>query len=61
MYSEDFRERKRKRTEHYFKYVFKKKMVVCGACNGSGRYDHNNSPKCGCCNGTGKIKERNEY
>lgn len=25
----------------------------CTACSGSGRYDHNGSPKCGCCNGTG--------
>lgn len=27
---------------------------VCSACNGSGRYDHNGSPKCSSCNGTGK-------
>ena len=26
----------------------------CIACNGSGYYDHNGSPKCSSCNGTGK-------
>lgn len=26
---------------------------TCSACNGSGYYDHNGSPKCGCCNGKG--------
>ena len=25
----------------------------CICCNGSGRYDHNGSPKCKNCNGTG--------
>jgi hypothetical protein len=25
----------------------------CTACNGSGRYDHNGSPKCGSCHGRG--------
>jgi len=34
-----------------------KKMVVCVACNGSGRYDHNRSPKCSSCDGTGKCRE----
>lgn len=32
------------------------KPKPCLACNGSGRYDHNGSPKCGACNGTGKDK-----
>lgn len=27
----------------------------CGACNGSGYYDHNGSPKCVACNGTGNA------
>lgn len=31
--------------------VFKK--VRCLACNGTGYYDHNGSPKCSACNGTG--------
>lgn len=26
----------------------------CIACNGSGKYDHNGSPKCDACNGTGR-------
>jgi len=29
------------------------KRKICIACNGTGKYDHNNSPKCGSCNGTG--------
>lgn len=32
-----------------------RKLEKCVACNGSGRYDHNGSPKCGACNGTGKT------
>lgn len=28
--------------------------IDCSACSGSGRYDHNGSPKCGACEGTGK-------
>jgi len=28
--------------------------MKCYACNGSGYYDHNGSPKCGSCGGTGK-------
>jgi len=33
----------------------------CIACNGSGRHDHNGSPKCNCCDGTGyelEVKEK---
>lgn len=33
-----------------------KKMMICYACNGSGRYDNYKSPKCEACNGVGKIK-----
>lgn len=32
----------------------KLKDKKCVACNGSGRYDSNGSPKCGACEGTGK-------
>lgn len=32
------------------------KPEKCIACNGSGRYDHNGSPKCASCNGTGINK-----
>jgi len=31
--------------------------VRCTACNGSGHYDNDGSPKCGSCNGTGKKKD----
>ena len=34
-----------------------KKLVPCVACNGSGRYDHNGSPKCSSCGGTGKVRQ----
>ncbi len=56
-----WRERKDERTEHFFKYIYKNKLEVCGACNGSGYYDNcidGVIPKCGCCNGTGKTRER---
>lgn len=52
----DFNERKRKRTEHYKKNVEGWKLGKCIACNGSGYYDHNGSPKCSSCNGTGKER-----
>lgn len=32
-----------------------RKLTECSACSGSGRYDHNGSPKCGACGGTGKC------
>lgn len=50
----NFQERKKERTEHYFKNVFKRKMVECGACAGSGYYDNTGSPRCWVCNGSGK-------
>lgn len=28
---------------------------TCAACSGSGRYDHDGSPKCGACGGSGKT------
>lgn len=28
---------------------------ACTACNGSGRYDSNGSPKCGACRGCGRV------
>lgn len=52
----NFLERKLERTKHYKKYVEGWKDRPCTACNGSGYYDHNGSPKCGCCGGTGKEK-----
>lgn len=49
-----FHERKKERKEHYEKWVKEWKQRPCGACNGSGYYDHDNSPPCGACDGTGK-------
>jgi hypothetical protein len=51
-----FQERKQKRMEHFENNVKGWKMRPCTACNGSGRYDHNGSPKCGACNGSGKER-----
>jgi DnaJ-class molecular chaperone len=48
--------RKIKRVEA-FEARYKKKMITCGACNGSGYYDHNGSPECGNCEGKGKVRE----
>lgn len=53
-------ERKRHRTEWFFKYIYKKKLLTCIACNGSGYYDNTINgvtPKCSCCEGTGKERE----
>lgn len=52
----DFHERKKQRKEHFEKYVKGWKEGLCTACNGTGYYDHNGSPKCVACNGTGKEK-----
>lgn len=53
--TDDYHIRKAERTRAYQEnlgYV----RVPCVACNGSGRYDHDGSPKCGQCNGTGKMR-----
>lgn len=55
----DFHERKRKRREHFERFVKGWKLRPCTACNGSGYYDHfigGKIPKCGACDGTGKEK-----
>jgi hypothetical protein len=52
----DFKERKQKRIEHFEKHIKGWKQRPCTACNGSGYYDHNGSPKCGACNGTGRER-----
>jgi DnaJ-class molecular chaperone len=54
----NFRERKQERTEYFMRYIFGWKIRNCGACSGSGRYDHDGSPKCGACEGTGKETYR---
>jgi len=51
----DFQARKKERTEHFRKYVYKWKLVLCTACSGSGYYDDTGSPKCGCCGGIGRM------
>lgn len=52
----DFQERKQLRKENFENNIKGWKERDCIACNGSGYYDHNGSPKCDCCNGTGKEK-----
>lgn len=52
----NFARRKAERTLEYLRYSYGWILQACGACNGSGRYDHNGSPPCGCCNGTGKER-----
>jgi len=52
-----YHERKAERTADYARR-HGKKLVTCTACSGSGRYDHNGSPKCGACDGTGKEREQ---
>jgi DnaJ-class molecular chaperone len=53
---DDWHWRKMQRTKDYFA-KHGKKLVKCIACDGSGRYDNNGSPKCGSCGGTGKVRE----
>jgi DnaJ-class molecular chaperone len=50
-----FKERKLQRTREY-EAIKGSKLRPCVACNGSGYYDHNGSPKCGNCNGSGKER-----
>lgn len=56
-----FHERKTKRTAYFFDHVYKKKLIICVACNGSGWYDntdqYGNSIPCGSCEGTGKCRQ----
>ncbi len=59
----DFKERKLIRTEKYLKYEYKKKLIPCTACNGSGYYDNcinGRIPKCNSCKGTGNELVRKE-
>lgn len=52
-----YHQRKAERSKQYADTLGWKKRT-CTACSGSGRYDHNGSPKCGACNGTGKERYR---
>lgn len=54
---------KQNRRDNYWK-TWGKRMIVCGACSGSGYYDNmmrrrgkSYQPKCGMCTGTGKVRE----
>jgi DnaJ-class molecular chaperone len=51
----DWQERKRERIEKQ-RSTYGWRLRDCSACNGSGRYDHNGSPKCSACDGTGKER-----
>ena len=51
-----FHDRKKERKDYYEKYIKGWKLIRCGACSGSGYYDHNGSPPCGACDGTGKER-----
>lgn len=56
----DYKERKKARTEFFLKNIYKKKLIPCLACNGSGYYDttiRGKIPKCSSCKGTGKQRE----
>ena len=57
----NFHERKKARSEYYFKHIHGKKMIKCSACNGSGYYDeldlNGNHIPCGACHRIGKVKE----
>lgn len=59
----DFQTRKAERKEYFLKYVYGWKERKCGACAGSGYYDHSirgRTPRCSACEGTGKEKYRPE-
>ncbi len=53
-----YHEEKAARRRVYFTFAYGWRLRPCGACNGSGRYDHNGSPPCDCCDGTGKERHR---
>lgn len=60
MFSADYRERKAARKEYYEKFIYGWKLRKCGACAGSGYYDHDGSPKCEACGGSGKERYKDE-
>ena len=55
-YGGTFAERKAARKEYFENYIKGWKLVKCLACNGSGYYDNNGSPRCSSCDGTGKDR-----
>lgn len=52
----NYQERKQARRDYFWRFVHGWKMRKCTACNGSGHYDSDGSPKCGGCDGTGKER-----
>lgn len=56
--SHTFHARKRARTDYYNKYTKGWRLQDCMACNGTGVYDHHNSPACSSCAGTGKERAK---
>lgn len=53
-------ERRRERVEAFWRYRYGWRQRPCGACAGSGRYDHDGSPPCGACDGSGRELYRSE-
>lgn len=57
----DYKSRKEKRTRYFYEHIYKKKLVPCTACNGSGWYDNTradgSSISCSSCDGKGKYRE----
>ncbi len=53
-----FHERKKQRTERYYRQIHGYRQRPCTACNGSGHYDSHGSPCCAACGGTGKERYR---
>ena len=51
-----FHERKAHRRAYFERFVYGLVLQPCGACAGSGRYDHHGSPPCSACEGTGKER-----
>jgi len=49
-----FHERKKERTEYFYRFIYGWRLQDCVACMGTGEYDDNGSPPCGACDGTGK-------
>ncbi|WP_318441574.1 hypothetical protein [Photobacterium leiognathi] len=53
-----FHERKRLRTEYYFKYVYRNKLIECIACSG---YSYYCGEPCGICSGKGVQRQNHHY
>lgn len=49
-----FHQRKVRRSEYYFRFVFGWRQRPCSSCAGAGKYDSHGSPYCGACDGSGR-------